>query len=113
MEIAPEGLADGVGADEADRRLLFVGCDHLSLPSSAAETTDNHMGGIGSGRLGTMGGTVGRHARVAHNYGRHDRRFDPAWGGDYAASCVIYEPYYGPWGAGDVDGGILSPGAVY
>jgi hypothetical protein len=73
-----------------------------------------HMDGLSTGHVGAMGGTqVGGRARVAHDFGRHDRRFDPVWGGGYAASCVIYEPYYRPWCAGDVDSGILSPDAVY
>jgi hypothetical protein len=69
-----------------------------------------HMRGIGSGRLGTMGGTVRGHGRVAHDYGRHDRRYDRdwGWGGDYAASCSIYEPYYRSWCVGDVDSGIMQ-----
>jgi hypothetical protein len=48
----------------------------------------------------------GDHARFAHRFGRHDRRFNPDWG--YAASCVTYEPYYRPWCAGDVDSGIMQ-----
>jgi hypothetical protein len=69
------------------------------------------MGGIGAGRLGATGGTIRGHDRGTRDFARHDRRYDPDWG--YAASCVIYEPYYRPWCAGDVDSGILSPGAVY
>jgi len=68
-----------------------------------------HMGALITGHVGTMGGTdVEGPARVAHAFGRHDRSFDPVWGGGYAASCVIYEPYYKPWRVGDVDSGIMQ-----
>jgi hypothetical protein len=65
-----------------------------------------HMGGIGADRLGAMGGAAEGHGRVAHDYGRHERRFYGDW--SYAASCAIYEPYYRSWCAGDVDSGIMQ-----
>jgi hypothetical protein len=83
-----------------------------------------HLGGIGTAHMGTlgarrgaMGGThIGGVADgfdpnpVAQGFGSHGRRFDRDWVGvnGYSPACSIYEPFYRPWCAGDVDSGIMG-----